>query len=142
MRFLIVFSVTLFAVPLISTGHPGSVDDLGCHASDKGYHCNHCSYESLTGAITHVRDGDTIELGNVAIRLSALDCPELDEVGGQEAKSFLARFTGQEAHCELTGSRSYDRLVGYCSISGVDIGEMMMDVTCQKWEKFDVWDRY
>ena len=31
----------------------------------------------LTGAVTHVRDGDTIEVNNVPIRLAALDCPDV-----------------------------------------------------------------
>ena len=30
----------------------------------------------LEGRVTRVRDGDTIEVNGVAIRLSALDCPE------------------------------------------------------------------
>ena len=30
----------------------------------------------LTGKVTHVRDGDTIEVNSVPIRLAALDCPE------------------------------------------------------------------
>jgi dihydroxyacid dehydratase/phosphogluconate dehydratase len=30
----------------------------------------------LSGTVTHVRDGDTIEVNGIAVRLSALDCPE------------------------------------------------------------------
>ena len=53
------------------------------------------------------------------------------------------QFAGLEAFCELTGAKTYDRLVGYCKINGLDFGEMMMhDTDCKVWEKYDVWDRY
>ena len=35
-------------------------------------------YSVLTGIISHVRDGDTIEVGNIPVRIAALDCPEND----------------------------------------------------------------
>ncbi|MED5561437.1 MAG: hypothetical protein VYA24_06285, partial [Pseudomonadota bacterium] len=30
----------------------------------------------IEGKITHVRDGDTLEIENIPVRLAALDCPE------------------------------------------------------------------
>ena len=30
-------------------------------------------YSVLTGIISHVRDGDTIEVGNIPVRIAALD---------------------------------------------------------------------
>ena len=45
--------------------------------------------------------------------------------------------------CELTGAKTYDRLVGYCSVNGLDFGQFMMkNSACKVWEKYDVWDRY
>jgi len=45
--------------------------------------------------------------------------------------------------CELTGAKSYDRLVGYCTVGGTDFGlYMMQNSSCKVWEKYDVWDRY
>ena len=46
---------------------------------------------------------------------------------GEETSAY--RFTGQTAVCELTGAKTYDRVVGYCSIDGQDFGKTMMDKT-------------
>ena len=97
----------------------------------------------LTGTITHVRDGDTIEVDGIPIRLAALDCPENGSAEGNQATVVAKQLAGLEASCELTGDKTYDRLVGYCSIGGLDSGKMMMSQTsCKVWEKFDVWNRY
>jgi len=34
---------------------------------------------TLTGTVTHVRDGDTIEVGKIPIRLNGVSAPELKE---------------------------------------------------------------
>ena len=53
------------------------------------------------------------------------------------------QFTGLKAVCELTGAKTYDRLVGYYKIDGSDFGKYTMDnASCVVWEKIDVWDRY
>jgi endonuclease YncB( thermonuclease family) len=53
------------------------------------------------------------------------------------------QFTGSQAMCELTGAKTYDRLVGYCSINGTDFGKYMMEnSSCKVWARYDVWDRY
>ena len=80
----------------------------------------------LTGKVTHVRDGDTIEVDNVPIRLAALDCPERGKRDGDTASRIAQQFLGSQAKCELTGAKTYDRLVGYCSINGADFGAYMM----------------
>ena len=97
----------------------------------------------LTGAVTHVRDGDTIEVNNVPIRLAALDCPERGTQKGDTASKIAQQFLGSQAKCELTGAKTYDRLVGYCEINDTDFGRyMMQNSACKVWEKYDVWDRY
>ena len=48
-------------------------------------HGRQCERGTLAGAVTHVRDGDTIEVGGVPIRLQGLAAPEGDEPGGTEA---------------------------------------------------------
>ena len=40
----------------------------------------------LTGTVTHVRDGDTIEVGKVPIRLNGVSAPELKEPLGKASK--------------------------------------------------------
>ena len=97
----------------------------------------------LRGKVTHVRDGDTIEVNGIAIRLSALDCPERGTQKGKNAARIAQQFLGSQAKCELTGAKTYDRLVGYCEVNGADFGAYMMNnSSCAVWEKYDVWDRY
>jgi len=97
----------------------------------------------LEGRITHVRDGDTFEVNGIPVRISALDCPENSTSAGQKVTRFAKRFKGKTAVCELTGAKTYDREVGYCSVDGKDFGRTMMDQTsCKLWAKYDVWNRY
>ena len=77
----------------------------------------------VIGYVTHVRDVDTIEVGNMAIRLNGLDGPELSTNIGQQAKRFMMELVlNQQVTCELTGERSYDRQIGVCFFNGDDIG--------------------
>ena len=77
----------------------------------------------VIGYVTHVRDVDTIEVGNVAIRLNGLDGPELSTNVGLQAKRFMTELVlNQQVTCELTGERSYDRQIGVCFLDGDDIG--------------------
>ena len=97
----------------------------------------------LRGAITHVRDGDTFEVSGIPVRISALDCPENSTSSGQKAAQFTRQFKGKQAVCELTGAKTYDRVVGYCSIEGKDFAQIMVDNKfCKFWPKYDVWKRY
>ena len=97
----------------------------------------------LKGTITHVRDGDTFEINGIPVRISALDCAENSTPEGKKITRFAKKFLGKQAVCELTGAKTYDRLVGYCSIEGKDFARTMMNETsCKLWAKYDVWDRY
>ena len=97
----------------------------------------------LRGAITHVRDGDTFEVSGIPVRISALDCPENSTSLGQKATRFAKQFKGKQAVCELTGAKTYDRVVGYCSIEGKDFAQLMVEnKLCKFWPKYDVWNRY
>ena len=134
------------------TAHSGGLNKQGCHAGSKPYHCHRgpkaapkASSQStiLSGTVTHVRDGDTIEVNGTAVRLSALDCPENDTRQGQAATKLAKQFLGAQAICELTGAKTHDRVVGYCSIGGNDFGSyMMQNSSCEVWRKYDVWNRY
>ena len=97
----------------------------------------------LRGTITHVRDGDTFEVKGTPVRISALDCPENSTSLGQKSTRFAKQFKGKQAVCELTGAKTYDRVVGYCSIEGKDFAQIMVENKfCKFWLKYDVWNRY
>ena len=133
-------------------GHSGGLNKQGCHAGSQPYHCHRAQevgpsasseHTVLTGKVTHVRDGDTIEVNGIPVRLAALDCPERNTNDGDYATELAKQFEGLQATCELTGAKTYDRLVGYCSINGADFGAyMMQNSACKVWEKYDVWNRY
>ena len=148
------FSVTAIAIILTTqaVAHSGGLNKQGCHAGSQPYHCHKRSKVApiassnsaiLSGTVTHVRDGDTIEVNGIAVRLSALDCPENSTRQGKQATKIAKQFEGSQAMCELTGAKSYDRLVGYCTVGGADFGlHMMQNSSCEVWKKYDVWDRY
>lgn len=69
-------------------------------------------------------DGDTIKLDRkTKVRLLGVAAPEKRETGGMEATQFMTELVnGKNLLCELTGARSYDRVVGTCFLDGQDIG--------------------
>lgn len=78
---------------------------------------------SLSGTVTHVRDGNTIEVEEVAVRLNGVVTPELKEPRGRESKEFMTRLVaGKTVNCDLNGLRNYDRAIGTCYLDGQDIG--------------------
>jgi endonuclease YncB( thermonuclease family) len=75
----------------------------------------------------NVRDGDTIEVGGLPIRLQGLAAPEGDEPGGEVATRAMRRLVGgRQVRCELDGERTHDRCVGVCYLEGRDIGEALV----------------
>lgn len=83
--------------------------------------------DTLTGQVTHVRDGDTIVVSGQPIRLQGLHAPELADPGGPEAARFMRTLVGGRiVTCTLTGERSYDRMIGVCSIDHHDIAAALV----------------
>ena len=81
----------------------------------------------LTGIVTKVRDGDTIEVGKIPIRLNGVSAPELDEPLGPQSKAFMIDLVmGKRVRCELNGAKTYDRFVGLCYLGNKDIGEAVV----------------
>jgi micrococcal nuclease len=86
-----------------------------------------CVAGPLTGQVTFVRDGDTIELGTTAIRLNGLAAPEWDARGGFEATAAMRELVlGKVVMCELDGEATYDRCAAICRLDGTDISEEMV----------------
>ena len=147
---LLIFTLTIAGIGFFSIGIKIYAQD--CDLTIKSNKClskvgllsmDTVSGSFLQGVITHVRDGDTFEVNGIPIRLAALDCPENSTAEGRYASRIAKAYQGAEVKCELTGARTYDRLVGYCEIQDVDFGRMMMSKSsCKLWKKFDVWDRY
>ena len=135
------YTLLLIAIGLLVLSYLDKFAGVNAGASDKEIDGRAVSV--LRGTITHVRDGDTFEVKGTPVRISALDCPENSTSSGQKATQFTRQFKGKQAVCELTGAKTYDRVVGYCSIEGQDFARMMVDNKfCKFWPKYDVWNRY
>jgi endonuclease YncB( thermonuclease family) len=98
----------------------------------------------IQGVVDQVKDGDTIQIGDKSIRLAALDCPEKNRFGGKKATALMSELTdGVVVTCEMDGTVTYDRLTGYCSVDGQDLGQQMIDAeVCGVWEKYDSKGKY
>ena len=135
------YTLLLIAIGLLVLTYLDKFAGVNAGASDKEIDGRAVSV--LRGTITHVRDGDTFEVKGTPVRISALDCPENSTSSGQKATQFTRQFKGKQAVCELTGAKTYDRVVGYCAIEGKDFAQLMVDNEfCKFWPKYDVWNRY
>lgn len=91
---------------------------------------------TIVGPVTHVRDGDTIEVSGRPIRFAKLDCPELGTPDGRRAGRLMQEFvSGKTLSCRLTGRKSYDRWIGTCRLpDGRDISSVMVKTGgCDWW---------
>ena len=83
---------------------------------------------TLIGTVTHIRDGDTIEVSEIPIRLNGVSAPELNEPLGERSKIFMRDLVlGQQVRCELNGEKTYDRFVGTCYLGDKDIGILVIE---------------
>ncbi|MEM7361301.1 MAG: thermonuclease family protein [Pseudomonadota bacterium] len=83
---------------------------------------------SHIGVVTHVRDGDTIEIGDEVFRLAGISAPERSDEEGNDATTFMKGLVlAKEVDCEPTGDMSHDRFVAVCFIDGEDIGEAIIE---------------
>lgn len=82
----------------------------------------------IRGYVNHVRDIDTIVVSGLPVRLNGLDGPELAEPMGQEAKVWLIELlTDTVVSCDLTGTKTYDRMVGTCYLpNGTDLAQIIV----------------
>jgi len=81
----------------------------------------------LEGTVTKIRDGDTIEVGRIPIRLNGVSAPELNEPFGKQSKQFMINLVdGKRVRCELDGKKTHDRFVGICYLEGLDVGSLVI----------------
>lgn len=91
---------------------------------------------TLVDRVTRVRDGDTIVVGLIPIRIANLDCAESGTAAGNNATRVAKQLvSGETLTCRLEGRRSYDREVGLCSLpDGRDFGEVLVaSGVCERW---------
>lgn len=86
----------------------------------------------FSGVVRYIGDGDSFCLGPagrpeqwIEVRVGDFYAPELHAPGGAEAKRRLARLLlGKPVVCR-TGRRSYDRVIGYCTLAGQPLGRLL-----------------
>ncbi|GBD42931.1 hypothetical protein HRbin40_00391 [bacterium HR40] len=83
--------------------------------------------EPFSGTVTRVRDGDTIEVDGRPVRLKGIAAPERRQPLGEVAsRAMRALALGQRVVCAPDGSRSYERIVAICELSGVDLAAFLV----------------
>ncbi|EAI5357880.1 thermonuclease [Campylobacter upsaliensis] len=107
--------------------------------------------KELTGKVSKVIDGDTIELlaktskenpynhiTKLKIRLYGIDAPELKQAYGKEAKEFLSALVlKQEVSLIIENKDKYNRFVGTLFLKGQDINkEMVKNGYAHAYESF------
>lgn len=85
-----------------------------------------------------VTDGDTINLGPVAIRLHGIDAPEAGQICkrangkswpcGTVASNRLAEIVeGQKVECEALDRDAYRRIIARCTVEGRDVNAVLIE---------------
>lgn len=90
----------------------------------------------LVDRVTRVRDGDTIVVGLIPVRIANLDCAESGTAAGERATRRAKQLVAdQTVQCRLEGRRSYDREIGVCALEGgQDFGEVLIaEGYCSRW---------
>ena len=87
----------------------------------------------FTGFVTQVIDGDTIKVDDKPIRFAMSSAPELNEIGGKEARSFIETIcsvgsvaTVDEDDGQTQGS--YGRILGVVYCNGFNLNADLLDV--------------
>ncbi|MBA4037434.1 MAG: nuclease [Bradyrhizobium sp.] len=72
----------------------------------------------MTGP-SHVVDGDTVDVGDIRVRLKGVDASERHTDLGKAAKIIMQTIVGgSDLTCHLTGEKTRRREVGYCVTAG------------------------
>jgi endonuclease YncB( thermonuclease family) len=85
----------------------------------------------------HVIDGDTLDVGDVRVRLHGIDAPERNQpcttltgqnwgCGDWVTRQVRDRYQGAQARCETTDRDRYGRVVARCFVDGADMNRDMV----------------
>jgi micrococcal nuclease len=96
--------------------------------------CAHAPVDAqqrLAGRVIAVHDGDTISIrtpkSTLRVRLADIDCPELDQPRGLQAKDFTSRLVfGHDVSIETRGLDQYNRVIGRVTVDGSDVSEALV----------------
>lgn len=87
---------------------------------------------AFSGIVRYVGDGDGLCLGPkghpeqwIEVRLGDFNAPELNEQGGHRAKQMLAGLVMSRPLVCRAGRRTYDRVVGLCTLDGKPLGDLL-----------------
>jgi micrococcal nuclease len=88
--------------------------------------------ESFDGTARYIVDGDGLCVGRnsdpstwIEVRLADFYAPELSSPEGPRAKAALQSIVrGRNVTCRV-GRQSYDRIVAWCEVDGVSLGDRM-----------------
>lgn len=92
--------------------------------------------DDLRGTL-RVIDGDTVDIGQVRVRIFGIDAPEMDQSCENQAgdtwscglwvtAQLRSEFEGRQANCETIDIDRYGRVVGRCFVDGVDIARQLV----------------
>jgi len=91
-------------------------------------------------AVAQVRvvDGDTIRVGAARVRIFGLDCPEMRDPGGREAKRMLERLlAGKTLSLQRIERDRYGRTVARVFASGQDVTCAMIRAgACREYVRY------
>ena len=86
----------------------------------------------ITGIVTKIIDGDTIDIDSQSIRFALASAPELNEHEGVESRNFIQTIcpVGSSVLVDEDDSQtegSYDRMIGVVYCNGVNLNSELLD---------------
>lgn len=90
------------------------------------------SERCISGTVTRVIDGDTVEVNGQSIRFALSSTPEMDNDKGVLAKAFVENLcpTGSQALVDEDDKQtqgSYGRIIGIVYCNGINLNEAVLD---------------